>query len=84
MQNINRVAANSKQGIQFDRERHGGLFDRGSADAWYRRTPNPHWYPNGTGNGDRIDEENLNEDEIKEYLAGYEHQVESGEFKEYR
>ena len=28
---------------QFDRERHGSLYDRGRADSYYRRGPNPHW-----------------------------------------
>lgn len=56
-------------GIQFDRNRHGALYDRGGADSWYGREPEPHWYPNGTGNGEKITD--LTEDEIAEYMAGF-------------
>ena len=66
---------------QFNRERHGSLFDRGSADAWYRRKPEPHWYPQGTGFGERI--VNLTSEEIDEYYKGYRYQESTGEFKEY-
>lgn len=57
------------KGIQFDREQHGGLYDRGGADSWYNRGPSPHWYPEGTGRGARIT--NLTEEEIAEYMQGY-------------
>ena len=59
------------QGPQFDRKRHGGLWDRGSADSWYSRPRDPHWYPAGSYNGDPITD--LTEAEREEYLAGYEH-----------
>lgn len=62
---------------QFDRELHGSLFDRGSADAYYQRPYNPHWYQNSK----RIVD--LTEEEILEYSAGYEEQQESGFVKEY-
>ena len=58
------------RGPQFDRERHGGLFDRGSADSYYGRGQNPHWYPNGTYKSEAVT--NLTQAEIDEYLAGYE------------
>ena len=41
------------RGPQFNRD-HGSLFDRGSADSYYGRIPNPHWYPEGTGHGQEI------------------------------
>jgi hypothetical protein len=66
---------------QFDRKRHGSLFDRGRADAWYRRSFEPHWYPNGTYTGPRIDR--LTAEEIDEYNRGYLYQQESGDFKEW-
>jgi len=69
------------QGPQFDRERHGGLFDRGRADSWYSRPRDPHWYPEGSYNGDPV--EQLNEQEIAEYLAGYEHNEQFGGKKGY-
>jgi hypothetical protein len=57
------------------------LFDRGRADAWYRRSFEPHWYPNGTYTGPRIDR--LTAEEIDEYNRGYLYQQESGDFKEW-
>lgn len=66
---------------QFDRKRHGALYDRGSADSYYRRSPDPHWYPEGTGHGSRIT--NLTIEEIEEYYTGYEHNEQYGEHKEW-
>jgi hypothetical protein len=54
---------------QFNRKRHGSLYDRGGADSYYRRVSEPHWYPNGTGNKPKITD--LTEDEIAEYNQGY-------------
>lgn len=58
------------RGPQFDRERHGGLFDRGRADSYYSRCALPHWYPQGSYCGTKVT--NLTQAEIDEYLAGYE------------
>ena len=66
---------------QFNRERHGSLYDRGTADAWYHRKPKPHWYPEGTYNGKRI--EVLNESEIEEYMEGYNYYMDNGWHKEW-
>jgi len=51
---------------------HGSPFDRGSADSWYSRKPLPHYYPEGTGNGDKIIPPQMNKNEIASYIAGYE------------
>ena len=67
------------RGPQFDRKQHGSLFDRGSADSYYGRPQDPHWYPEGTGNGKKVVE--LNELEIAEYLAGYAHNEQYGDKK---
>lgn len=66
---------------QFRRERHGSLYDRGSADSYYGRPPNPHWWPEGTGVGDMITD--LTESEKSEYLAGYEFNEQYGNKKEW-
>jgi HEAT repeat protein/ribosomal protein S8 len=58
-----------KQDAKFDKNRHGSLFDRGQADAFYGRPRSPHWYPQGTYNSPKISK--LNEKEIAEYHAGY-------------
>jgi hypothetical protein len=54
---------------QFNRKQHGGLYDRGGADFWYHRPAEPHWYPEGTYNGDPITV--LSPAEKAEYMAGY-------------
>lgn len=57
------------RGVQFDRERHGGLYDRGRADSYYSRLPNPHWFPHGSFNGEMVTD--LTPVERAEYQAGY-------------
>lgn len=66
---------------QFDRNRHGGLYDRGSADSHYNRPVSPHWYPDGTYKGDAIT--SLTKKEIDEYTAGYDENEKSGSKKDY-
>jgi hypothetical protein len=58
------------KGPQFDRERHGSLFDRGSADSYYNRYAQPHWFPLGSYQGEPVTK--LTQAEIDEYLSGYE------------
>lgn len=57
---------------------HGSPYDRGSADAFYRRGCNPHWYPEGTHVGRRIDEDEMTEEQVNEYLKGYSYAIEVG------
>lgn len=64
---------------QFDRKRHGGLFDRGSADSYYSRPQDPHWFPQGSYNGEPV--KSLTEEEIQEYLAGYDYNEQYGDKK---
>lgn len=51
--------------------RHGGPFDRGSADSYYGRPLRPHYYVGGTGMSDRVEKEDMKEHEIDAYYAGY-------------
>lgn len=67
--------------LSFERERHGSLYDRGSADSYYNRKQDPHWYPNGTPHDPRIT--NLDEAQLDEYRRGYEENEESGNHKEW-
>ena len=67
------------KGPQFERSRHGSLWDRGSADSYYNRSPDPHWWPLGTGRGEKITD--LTVDEIEEYYAGYEYNENHGDKK---
>jgi len=63
--------------------KHGSPYDRGRADAYYRRGQKPHWYPEGTYHGLRIGEEEMTEEEIAEYRQGYEDAMEFGDHKEW-
>ena len=67
------------RGPQFDRKLHGSLFDRGSADSYYGRPRSPHYYPEGTYNGQRVTD--LNEEEIAAYNAGYDYNEQYGDKK---
>jgi hypothetical protein len=63
-------------------KKHGGPYDRGSADCYYRRDFDPHWYPEGTGNGPRIKIEK-GTPEYEAYRQGYYDQADSGDFKDW-
>jgi len=63
--------------------KHGSPYDRGSADAYYGRGRNPHYYPLGTYKGERIGFEQMTNEEIVSYNKGYNDQIESGDFKDW-
>ena len=46
---------------------HGSPFDRGSADSWYRRQPEPHYMIDGA----RIERADMTAEQIAEYKAGF-------------
>ena len=48
---------------------HGSPYDRGHSDAYYRREKDPHKYPEGSYNGERVTD--LSPEEIEAYYAGY-------------
>ena len=61
--------------------RHGGPYDRGSADQYYGRRFNPHYYILAEGMfSDRIDRNQMSEDEIAAYNAGYNQETERKEW----
>jgi len=66
---------------QFQRK-HGSLYDRGSADSYYGRMPNPHYGGVGADSGPRV--EVYDESSVAEYLAGYEYNERHGDKKDYR
>jgi hypothetical protein len=59
---------------------HGGPQDRGSADAYYHREYDPHWYPSGTGKGNRIEISRMTHAQIEEYKYGYENETERKDY----
>jgi len=50
---------------------HGGPYDRGGADSYYGRPMEPHYYPLGTGIGEKIEGKSLTTEELEAYYAGY-------------
>lgn len=63
--------------------RHGGPYDRGTADSYYGRGYNPHYYKGDTGTSERVMAKNMTMDEIAAYAAGYEDNEESGDRKDW-
>ncbi len=62
-------------------ERHGGAFDRGSADSYYGRPRSPHLYEGNTGSSRRIEQREMTPEEIQAYLAGYQYNEQFGDKK---
>jgi hypothetical protein len=77
-----RVVQILKSKWQFDRKKHGCLYDRGSADSYYGRVPDPHYGGVGGDSGPRVDQ--LAVEEVAEYYAGYEYNERFGDKKEWR
>ena len=63
--------------------RHGGPFDRGTADSWYNRAKTPHYYVGDTAMSEKVEINDMTKEEIIEYLAGYEWNEDFGGKKEY-
>jgi hypothetical protein len=65
--------------MEYDKS-HGSPWDRGGADSYYRRCPNPHKMIGG-GLGERI--ELKDPDEIAAYWAGYNENEADRNFKDW-
>jgi hypothetical protein len=63
--------------MQIDK-RHGGPYDRGSADSYYGRGRKPHYYMAATYSSDIVTEERMTLDEIEAYHAGYDENERDG------
>lgn len=64
-------------------ERHGGPFDRGGADSYYRRGFKPHYFVGATYQSTEVTHEDMTPEEIEAYRAGYDENEERGVFKEW-
>lgn len=62
-------------------QRHGGAFDRGSADSYYHRPRRPHMFVGDTYNSEEITEKNMTPSEVQAYLAGYQWNEQFGDKK---
>lgn len=63
--------------------RHGGPFDRGSADFYYWRQRRPHYFVNGTYTSPKVEEADMTPEEVAAYHAGYDEAEEIGDRKDY-
>jgi hypothetical protein len=64
----------------YDRK-HGSLYDRGASDSYYHRPRDPHWYPEGTYKGDRV--QATDPADIREYMEGYDYNERYGDKKDW-
>jgi hypothetical protein len=64
-------------------ERHGGPYDRGTADSYYGRDYNPHYFVGDTYNSPKIELAQMTAAEIVAYTAGYTNNEANGDRKEY-
>lgn len=64
-------------------QKHGSPYDRGAADSYYRRNFNPHWWPEGSYNGEVIDADSMTEIERMEYGIGFHENELMQNFKEW-
>ena len=67
-----------------DTKRHGGAYDRGQADSYYRRPPEPHLYAGDTYSSERILEADMTPAEIYQYWEGYKYNEQLGHHKDWR
>jgi hypothetical protein len=63
-------------------ERHGGPYDRGTADSWYNREYNPHYFVGDSYSSPRIEMAQMTVQEIVAYTAGYTNNEADGNHKE--
>lgn len=63
--------------------RHGGAYDRGTADAYYGRPAVPHYYVAGTYTSPRVDMKDMTPAECDAYHAGYAATIAEGFRKEW-
>lgn len=64
-------------------QRHGGPYDRGSADSYYGRNYSPHYYVGNTYSSPIVEECDMTPEEIAAYRQGYLDNEEEGYSKEW-
>jgi len=69
-------------GVEYN-ARHGGAFDRGSADSYYHRGIRPHYFTGASYQSTEIEEVDMSEKEIADYMAGYEYNERYGDKKDW-
>ena len=61
--------------------RHGGPYDRGAADSYYRRPRRPHFFTDATYDSDEIVEQFMTKQQIAEYNLGFDDNEAAANFK---
>jgi len=64
-------------------QRHGGSFDRGSADSWYSRPIDPHYFVGGSYDSEIIQGDAVSKEEADAYFAGYQWNEKFGDKKDW-
>lgn len=64
-------------------QRHGSPYDRGTADSYYGRGYNPHYFVGDSYNSTRLELVDMSAYEIAAYTAGFNDNERSGDRKEY-
>ena len=72
----------TEQDVGYD-QRHGGPYDRGSADSYYGRLFDPHYYVEGTGTSPRVELGDMTAEEITAYTAGFNYNEKFGDKKDW-
>jgi len=70
------------EGVRYD-SRHGGPFDRGSADSWYSRPFNPHYFLGGSYDSIEVGQRDMTDLQIQAYRAGYQYNEQHGGKKDW-
>ena len=63
--------------------RHGGPWDRGSADAYYSRPYSPHYFKGDTYNSEKVEAASMTKEEIAAYEDGYQYDQDTKEWEDY-
>lgn len=67
----------------YHEQRHGGPYDRGTCDSYYRRDFNPHYFVGESYNSTRLELVDMSAKEIAAYTAGFEENETIGNHKEW-
>ena len=68
---------NGQEGtILEDFPHHGSPADRGSADRYYGRPFDPHYWPQGTLKGARVEQSDMTLEQIIEYTNAFQNETE--------
>jgi hypothetical protein len=63
--------------------RHGGPYDRGRADSYYRRGRNPHYYKGATARSELVLQEDMTAEELAAYSFGFDENESEHNFKDW-